>query len=327
MSSTANKDLAILVYKNAEKSFILEGDKNYQIVSKFDANAPDGYQRHRTTKVLDPDADTVTNLAVFDSERGVYDTSLTKYSKALKRIHKNNEDDVQSALLTINKFITKELVNLKGADKIEPSNLDFWDNFSLSINLDQVFNTNDPLQLAQLYFLIIHGKVAPVGLESEPQFQEAQFAVENKETVVDITQKRELQKSKAQNKFMNLLESDRESLNAILDYTGIVGADGADEALVNIIFKNWLDKDENQNPDLFLKNHADFTTSESGKKIISTYKVLRDLERAKKLKRTTGGSILFQDEIIGDNMKKAAENVVKNKDLTDKVYTVFDTID
>ena len=319
----------LLVYKNGAKEFKIQiGDKGnpvtYQVVGKYDADAPDGFQRARTTKVLDPDISNSVCFGAYDSDRGVYDTGLTKYSKSLSKVYPN-EDDRQRALSQITKLILNPLIDLKGADKIDPSNNEFWDDFRTNISLDQSFNTSDPLQLYQLYILILRGVLAPVGLESEAFFKrDAQYAVENKDSVVDVSQKRELEKNKSVARFMNLLDSDPTGLEAILEWMGVPGVAGAEDALLNTIFTQWLQKDDNQNPKQFLETYANYYESTSGKQILTIFKELRRLEKLKFVKRTTAG-IMLNDTFLGENMKKSAEAVAKDTDLLQKVYDLADS--
>lgn len=324
MSNLKEDGFSILVYKNGEKEFRIQSNTPYQIVSKFDADAPDGFQRMRTTKVPDPSVGVNgTPLAFFDLDRGVYDTALTEYSKALVKLYPDS-DDRKRALQEITKRITNPLITLKTRESVDPSNVVFWDDFRINLAIDEVLNTSNPLQLFYLYSLIIHGKLAPVGFESDSYFKNnAQFAVENKESVINISQKRELEKSKAISRFVTLHEDDEPALLAILEWMGITGLEGADEALMNTVFKNWLEKDDNQNPKEFLNTYDNYYKTTSGKNVLDIFKGLKDLTKLKKVKKTTEG-ILFEDEIIGSNFKVAAEKIATSKDLLEKFYAVLE---
>jgi len=159
----------LLVYSNGEKKFYIEPDTAYQIIAKYDADAPDGFQKVRTTKLPDPSvAVNGTPLAFYDMDRQVFDTALTENSKALIKLYPDAEER-RRALTKITKHITNPLLSLKG--NIEPNNFALWDDFSFPLSVDTVLKSSDPLQLFYLYSLIIHGKLAPVGFESEAYFK------------------------------------------------------------------------------------------------------------------------------------------------------------
>lgn len=320
----------LLVYKNGDKEFKIQVSDDslspvtYQVIPKYDADAPDGFQKARTTKILDPDVNNVTPLAFFDGDRKVYDTGLSKNSKALKRVYPDDAN-LQTALQLINKLIVKPFTSDRPLETIEPSNVEFWDDFNIKLGVDLSFNTSDPMQLFQLYCLVLHGKLAPTGLESEPYFKNSsQYAVENKDTVVDVSQKREFEKNKAVSRFINLLDTDKEALSAILEWMGIPGLADADDAMMNTVFTHWLSKDDNQNPKEFLDVYKNYYESESGKKQLQIFKGLKTLERKKFVKRGIAGNILFEDEVIGKNMKEATANVLKDTQLLDKIYAKID---
>lgn len=315
----------ILVYRNGSKEYYIEVGQSYQVISKFDADAPDGFQKERTTKFLNPDMATKTHVAFFDMDRKIYDTGLTKNSKALKNLYKNDESAIQTALRQITSLITNPLISIKSADTIDPNNLDFWDepeeNFSVNLGVDLVFNTNDTIQLYQLYQLILQGKLAPAGLESEPLYKtNAQYAVENKSDVVEVSQKRELDKSKALFKFMTLLNTDKNLLNSVLDLAGIRGVDNrTDEALLNNVFTQWLNKDENQNPKRFLEIYKNNYESDSGRQFLTLFTAIKDLERKGVIQRKMSGLVLGE-EVLGKTTEEAAQKIAKDPQLLDLVY-------
>lgn len=319
----------LLVYKNAKDDFKIKIAENgeqpyvYQVVSKYDADAPSGFKDHRTTKALDPDVNNTVPLAVYDDNRKVYDTGLTKDSKALKKLYPD-EADRQRALQVITKSILNPLADLKGMDTLNPNNFEFWDDFGITISLDQSFNTSDPLQLYYLYILTLRGKLAPIGFESDPHYKtDAQYCVENKDSVIDVAQKREFEKSKATSRFMNLLDTDKEGLESILEWIGVPGVAGTEDALMNTIFTQWLQNDDNQNPKAFLEAYKTLYESPSGKNKTLIYSKLRKLEKARKVTRTPSGVSLGND-FLGKNMKDAAEKLVVDNELLQKFYDVFD---
>jgi len=313
----------ILVFQDGDAKYHIEIGQSYQVIGKFDPDAPDGFQKMRTTKVLDPDVVDSVNLAVFDADKGTYDTGLTKNSKALFKLYKGDVDAIDTHLRNINKILTNRLLDIKG--NIEPNNYTLWDEFREDeLGMDKVFNTNDVIQLYKLYALILQGKLAPVGFESKPYFKtSASFAVENKKDVVNVSQKREFDKAKAQAKFFTLLEEDKSSLFGLLDMIGIKNISESDESLLVTVFNQWINKDENQNPKKFLETYKDFYISKSGREFLGLYNEVKRLEKEGVIQRKMAG--LFLGEVnLGKTTELATHTISKDKDLLDKVYKTID---
>lgn len=322
----------LLVYKNGEKEYkikIAEGGEpsvSYQVVNKYDADALDGYQKLRTTKVPDPLVNNWTSLGIYDSHKGIYDTAMTKDSYVLSKLFPDVENR-QRAITAITKHILNPLIEMKGKDTVDnPQNFTFWDDFGVHLSEDLVFNTTDRLQRAQLFFLIAQGKLAPKEFESDPWFKDnAQYSVENKDSVINVSQQRDFEKNKAVARFMNLLDTDKKGLEAILDWMGVPGLVSADDELMNSIFTHWLSKDDNQNPQKFLSVYDNYYKSPAGKVTLDVFKNLKDLEKDKKVTRKANGIFLGED-FLGENFKAASENLAKDKDLLKKIYDVLEAV-
>lgn len=316
---------SILAYKNGNKEFRIQIGTSkepitYQVIGMIDYDAPDAFQKQRTTKIIDPTVNNVVRVVRFNQRLNMYDTGMHETSAALLQMYPE-DDDRKTALQKISKLILNPLGKIRGGTKnLEPDNLEWWDNFRHKIELDGSYNTADPEQLAVLYMLILHGKLCPAGLESEFHFKSsAQYAVENKETVVDAGQKRKLNISKATNKFITLLDTDKEGLTNILEFMGISGVVGAEEAMLNDIFTDWLAKDDNQNPEQFLELYDKYYNSSAGKQEMTMFKALKDLSRLKKITQNTTGFYL-DGEFIGTTLKSATKLILENQELLDKVY-------
>ncbi len=315
---------SILAYRNGNKEFKIQIGTSekpvvYQVIGMIDHDAPEAFKKLRTTKIIDPTVNNTVRPAKYDSNLRMYDTGFHDTSVALIQMYPD-DDNRKAALRQLSKYILNPLGKIRGVKNLEPDNLEWWDNYRHRIELDAAYNTADPEQLAILYMLILHGKLCPAGFESEFHFKgSAQYAVENKETVVDAGQKRKLNVSKATNKFMTLLDTDKEGLSHILEFMGISGVVGADEALLNDIFTDWLAKDDNQNPEEFLDLYDKYYNSSAGKQEMTMYKALKDLHRKRKITQNTTGFYL-DGEFIGTTLKAATKTVLENQDLLDKVY-------
>src|SRR5215216_6378183 len=99
----------LLVYKNGNQEYSIKigtSDKpyTYQVISMFDASAPDGFQKMRTTKVIDPNIYNRVRLGTYDSEKMMYDAGLTENSRILINLYPDKALR-QTALKNITKYI------------------------------------------------------------------------------------------------------------------------------------------------------------------------------------------------------------------------------
>ena len=322
MAIKKNDDFSIVLYKRGDETFELTNKGLYQIVSKFDADALDGFQEHRTTKVLDPDAGAmIVNLAVWDEDRNMWDTGMTEYSAALMRLQP--DATARKILLTsIKKYILEPMIALK-QDVFDPHNNEFWDNESFTLTLDHVFNTERPDHLYALFLLVLHGNLAPKEFESDPAFRlKASYSVENKESVIDLKHRKELEVNEATATFFTMLKTQKAELMALLEFLKISSGVDTDDALLNSIFTRWLKDDVNQNPKAFLKGYDSYIESPSGKEELQMFANLTQLRREGKVKQSFN-KILFNGDEIGDNMRDAARKVLADQTLKEEILKLL----
>lgn len=316
-------DFNIVLHKRGDAQFELTNSGLYQVVSKFDADAPDGFQAERTTKILDPDAGVKTvNLAAWDDERKVFDTGMTEYSAALTRLYPNIEAR-RVVLREVTKHILNPMIQRKG-NVFDPNNFEFWDEESTMLSVDHVFNTEKVEDLYKMYLLVLHGNLAPSEFESDPKFKNlAQFSVENKESVVDLKHRKELELNEATAMFFTMMKSSRAELIALLDWMKISTQTEIDDALLNAIFTRWLKEDINQNPRQFLELYENMITSPSGKRELEMYSNLVQLRKSGTIKQAFN-TITLDGEDIGSNLKDATKKVLADEELTKRIMNLLD---
>lgn len=321
--SKKESDFNIILYKRGDNQFELSSNSLYQVIPKFDADAVDGFQAERTTKILDPEAGVTTvNLAVWDAAREVYDTGMTEYSAALTRLYPNIEAR-RVVLREITKHILNPMIQRKG-NVFDPNNLEFWDNESFDLSVDHIFNTEKVEDLYKMYLLVLHGNLAPTEFESDPAFKNsAQYSVENKESVIDLKHKKELELNKATAMFFTMLTSSRAELIALLDWMKISTQTEIDDALLNSVFTRWLKEDINQNPRQFLELYENMIKSPSGKRELEMYSNLVQLRKSGKIKQAFN-TITLDGEDLGSSLKDVTKKVLADEELTTRIMNLLD---
>lgn len=292
----------------------------YQVVGKLDADAPDGFKEHETTKVIDPQTGSNTiNLAVWDEDRKQYDTGLTEYSAQLRRTFPDASER-KEVLKVLEKYIVVPVENQLGEGTLSPRNTDFWDAQMVTITRDVVFSNKEPLEMLALYSLILLGNLAPKEQEDSPKFRnKAQFCVENKAMVLDLKHKKAVLEVEAIGLFHAKLSNNRDELITILDWLKVITTKVVDDSILSTTFLKWLkDKDDKyQNPKIFSDACKYFDTP-AGKTELEMYYQVRELSRRGIIKYVFG-RYEIEGEQLGTTIQEAAKTIKGNRVLAEMV--------
>lgn len=296
--------------------FSIRPNTLYQVTEKTDSFAPDGFKDNKTSKVLHPDIKDSVPGAIFDSELGVWDTGLYENSKALSKAIPSSDERIKFIKL-VKKSISDPLVKLKGKDFLSQyeENNKFWDNFSIKIFRNKIFNTGKPEELLQLYLAVLHKQITPTPLENHPDFKNSQYCIIDKEDSIDRKMEYEMGIMEAQGTFFNLLSTKRKDLLLILDYLKMSITEKTEDRIIATQFNNWLKHktDGYQNYNVFLKAYKFFLTEDGENEIFYNTK-LKELIKSGKVKQKKQ-EIWFNDEYVGSDVKSAVKNILSNKDL------------
>lgn len=304
--------------------FDILSDTIYKVVPKLDSGAPDGFVNHDTTKLLNPEIGTSVPMAVWDIDRGVWDTGLHENSKILTRLYPETAER-NEVIKGLKKFIIDPVEAIKGKGvltHIQPKDEEsFWDKSSTLLVNELTFSTKNPIELLSLYSAVLHGNLAPKAMEEEPTFKnKAQYAVQNIEQVVNLKQRKDLERNKSIGLFFTMLNQNKEDLLVILDYLGIPSSNNPDEASLNSTFTEWLNNKESgfQNAAIFVETY-DFFQTKAGKEELQIFATLKKLLRKGSIKRKMG-SIYLDDVDLGANLKIAAKGAVKSEELQELIF-------
>lgn len=297
-------------------------DVIYEVVPKFDADAPDGLKRLKTSKLL-THSSINTHTVGFDKRVGLWDTGLYAESPMYQGLPQDKREQIESK---VRELIVIPYENTFGKDpKTGKSRLDptdpeseFWNrtndtSFKIELYKGRIFNTNDPKDLLQLFIAISSQVLAPKELEDTHEYNTAQFAVENKEKVKDAQQETDMLDVKTLGTFSKLLSS-KKKLTLVLNYVGVSTPAVFNESVITSQFKRWTESKENshQNKNLFLEA-AEKAEKAEGYKELTYYKELQNLYRKGVIKKEYE-NFLLDGEVIGtSNFKNVAANAIKDK--------------
>lgn len=301
------------------KIYDFEIKKNtlYEIKEKLDTSAPDGFKEYNTTKVL---SDTVVDTfpgAVFDRERGIWDTGLYPTSSSFMRAI---QPEIRvAALKALKENIIKPIEEEKGENVLDQnsSNNRFWDSFRIDLQRGKVFDTAKAEDLLRLYLLLIHKRVTPKHMESHPEFKQpiSMYCIVDKDSSVSREAEKEMRQAKASALFYNLLSTDREGLIRVLDYLGISATNATEDAVLYTIFGNFIKskEDKYQNDKIFIETVERYQT-EDGEEEIFIHAKLKELYIKGKVKNKKG-EIWIDDVFVESGWKNAARKVKEDKEL------------
>lgn len=297
--------------------FEIKKDTLYEIKEKLDTSAPDGFKEFNTTKVL---SDTVVDTfpgAVFDRERGIWDTGLYPTSSSFMRAIQ--PEARVAALKSIKENIVKPIEAEKGENVLDQNanNNRFWDAFRIDLQRGKVFDTAKAEDLLRLYLLLIHKRVTPKHMESHPEFKQpiSMYCIVDKDSSVSREAEKEMRQAKASALFYNLLGTDRDGLIRVLDYLGISATNATEDAVLYTIFGNFIKskEDKYQNDKIFIETVERYQT-EDGEEEIFIHAKLKELYIKGKVKNKKG-EIWIDDVFVESGWKNAARKVKEDKEL------------
>lgn len=291
----------------------------YEVVGKYDADAPDGYRNNQTSKLLDDDAGKNTICALFDMVSQLWDTGLYEDSP----MYRNMDDKKRSILVQqIQELIVEPFEKAYGKGRLDPTDPDsvFWNykdqyrSFKVDLYKGKIFDTSNPKDRLELFICIVNKDLVTKEFENVPLFKDAQFCIENKEQVRDARIENEILDTDAKGNFFNLL-SNPTALKLILNYIGLKNVDTSNKTITNTLFTRFIeDKSQAyQNKKMFLDAVALYAKPK-GKKEIEYYTSIDKLITKGKIVKIDG-EYYIEDTPIGGNLKTCAIKVAGNQKL------------
>lgn len=305
-------------------------DTIYEVTSKYDADAADGFKNNRTTKLLDDDAGKNTVSALYDTITGLWDTGLYKESPMYRGL---NETQRNTLATQIEELIVKPFERVYGEGKLDPRDPDseFWNyvdkhrSFKVDLYKGKIFNTSEPRELLQLFICVANKDLAPREFESAPMFKNAQFCIEDKKKVQDTRVEEEILETEATGQFFNLLDKP-DTLKLILNYIGLRNVNTKDKGLANSLFRRFIeDKQQSyQNKKLFL-DAVKLNSNKKGKKEIEYYTSIDTLISKGKIQKMDG-TYFAGDVELGVNLKAAAVKASGNTKIQLQIDKLLEDI-
>lgn len=299
--------------------FEVYSDTTYVVRDKEDLNAPSGFIKAGITKLPSDGVGETFQCAYVkkSATTGVWDTGFRDYSPCYSNISdkKKVERTVETLLKNVVEPYEKH-VGEKG--ELDHKNDEFWSRRSFEVYTGQPFDTSNPEDVLTLYFALMTRQLTPKGKEGDSSYKQSSFIV------VDINKdiKRKDEKAadffEAVGVFQHLQKSDKPRLLSILNYSGLPVAPDIEKKAFQGIFNEYLTQSGNNNSNntkTFLEL-VEETESEEGRSKIEIYLNLKDsFKKGGKVSKSSNGVYFYQEDEIGPDLKAAAGNIVKQKEL------------
>lgn len=315
--------------KEKEFSFTVNGieiksDSLYQVVPKPDLNAPDGFVKWGTSKLLMNGVKESAPCSFNDYKR-VWDTGFYQESPCYVGMPVN---DVKVKVGALVENIFQPYENLMGAGTLDhrQSNNEFWDSFGGDLYNGKVYNTSDPKELLELYMAILHFNVVKPEDKSQHFAAKAKYCIVNKDSVTTLKEEKAFNKAEAIGNFYTLVNNNKEYLLHILEYIGVISTRKLeDRVLTNIVMEFLEDKKQGANNIKRFIETVKKATNPKGKEQLKVFSWLTELRR-KRLITEQYGELYLDESVLGGNLKDATVKVIADKDLKIKVAEAIEKL-
>lgn len=296
----------------------------YEVVPKYDADAPDGYRQFRSTKILSDTAGKNTHSAPFNEQVGVWDTGLYEDSPMYSGLSPEKRKVIAEK---VEKLIKEPYERKFGKDKLDPTDPEspFWNytdknSFKIELYPGRLFNTAYPEQRLELFIALANKNLCPKDQESSPYFRKAQFCIEDNNKARTLEQENNYYELEAMGVFYNLLNIPKK-LKLVLNYVGVKTSKNVDldKKLVTSQFNRFINHKEHgyQNKKDFIET-AKIAEKPAGYNELKNFEILEELYR-KGVVRKEFENFMLDEEILGTSLKEAAKKVTKEPSLQAKI--------
>lgn len=295
--------------------FTVRENSNYVVRDKRDLSAPSGFIEAGASKLPSDGIDEVFHCRYVvkgANGRGVWDTGFYKYSPCYE-----NQDPEAVSIMVENlqkKVVEPYRAAVGDENALSQNDDDWWTKQCFRVHRGQVFNTNNPESLLELYFALRTFQLTPKGQEGDSKYNNSSYIVVDINKDIKTKDEKALEKFKAIGVFTTLLEQDKEKLFAILEFIGMPVSDTLDDTTLIGMFDAYLGGTIDKS--LAFNNVIKEVEKEVGLAKVNLFKKLKEVaNKSDKISKSPKGIYFYDGVEIGEDLKAAAENIAKNKNL------------
>lgn len=302
----------------------IQNNSLYQIIPKPDPDAPDGFVKFETSKLLMKGIKESAPCS-FNEYKKVWDTGFYAQSPCYTGM---KPEDVKTKVDVLIENILTPYEQLMGEGTLNhrQENNQFWDDFGGDLYNGKVYNTGDPKELLELYMAILHFNVVRPEDKSQPFARKAKYCVVNRDAVTSLKEQKSANKAEAIGNYYTLLNNNKESLLNVLEYLGIItNRKTEDRTLTNIVMEFFEAKKEGSNNIKRFLEVVKKTNNPKGKEELKVFTCLTELRRKREIVEQYG-ELYLDGSVLGSNLKDATARVIADKDLKIKVVQAIEKL-
>jgi len=314
--TTKDNNAVVLHVGNTE----IEIGKTYSLGNRFDSSAPDGMQAVKITKFPFDENDSVFSV-YFDEEVGLYDTGLHQYSKALTMDTRLSQEQIKERINSYQKHIVEPYQNIYGKD-LSPNNL-FWKDYRFTVFTNKEYNTNDVLQLFELFNVIMQGVACNEDEKAHLYKEQASFNI----TSIQETKNKKKESTKDRRNcvtmFNELVDSNRDKLDITLAFMNRTSTEKVNSDDLKDIYYEVIN-DPKTGAD-FIKRFTEACEkyeSDSGKLEMEYFKMVQVLLTKSKIKKVAGKYMTANEtDFLGTTLQDIAKFCLDPQSKQNKIIT------
>ena len=295
----------------------------YEIDSKSDSNAPDGFQEYGTTKILAADIADVEPAAVWNGAINAWDTGLTKNSALLKSVF-TDETIRNERVKELEEYVVKPYEEMIGEGSLRATsdNNEFWDNYIIKVGKGKTFNTAKVEELYQLIILLLKKKITPKQNEKHPDWKNSAYTIVNKAEIVSREEEAAMRKVRCYTLFAELEK--KGGTADVMDWLGVRIQDSSSDTLKMSALTRFIENKEDDYKNardfvLAVEDYLDANKSE----VFEIHKNLKELYRLGKGVTFRRGEVYLDEEYVGNNFKAAAKKVAEDRTLKERLISLM----
>lgn len=296
-----------------------------EITPKLDLDAPDGFQKHGTSKLLMKGIAEPFSIN-FDEDLQMWDTGFDQIHPINSKIPSASKDAVVKGYITNIKQPFEKRFN-KDLSSTEDNT--FWPEYIVDVYKGRKLDTSNIKDLLDLYLILKNG-MACNEKEKDYFLKKARYNIKNTKQVKNVEEKRQETKFDAIGLLKVMLDSfdakKDDTIYTILEWINVPNLRGADKDTVKRVVVKQLDN-EKTGYDMarrFLDAY-EMTKSKSDKVIMENFSVLNKLLQKRKIQYKRQ-QYFIGDILIGNNLKEGAQKLLSDEELIDIVDKEYQKI-
>ena len=303
--------------------------ETYEVIGKRDLDAPSGFIKNNTTKLLMAGIQEVRCVA-YDPDMERFNTGFEVHSPCNIKIPSYE----RAALVDQYVKLVQQPYERAYNKDTSAINKDFWAGnnsgakpYMLEIWTGKKFDTAKIKDLFDLFHALKQGFICEEG-EKDSDLQKASYCIKNTNKVISLQEERENNKFEAVATFSVLLGTvdadENDTLYTILEWMQISNIRGADKETLKRTFLKLLanEKTGYDSAKRFLEAY-NLSDSDKGREKMEIFAMLSKLQLKRKIEFKRNQYFL-DEELLGNHLKGAAETALQKPELKETIIKAYE---